>query len=71
MKETIHSVTGAFAIEPACFYLGYKMRGKTIGKIIIEDVYDAGDPYSFYVGYYEDGSRAFQMRVQAANVTFK
>lgn len=70
-EKDIQSVSEAFSIQPAMWYVGntYKTQ-KPLARIVRESVYDTGDPYDFYVGYDTEGNRVFQIRVQAATVQF-
>lgn len=75
--EEIYSVSEAFSMQPKTWYVGQSMpysinptHRPVISKIKIEDIYDTGDPFSFYVGYSSDGYKLFQIRVQCATVEF-
>ena len=69
--QTIYSVSEASAIQPRMWTVGneYHTENK-LEKIIIEPVYDTGDPYDFYVGYDTENKRVFQIPVKCAIVQF-
>ena len=69
--ENIYAVTEAFSIQPRTWFVGSIYQNfKAIDRIVVEAVYDTGDPYDFYVGYDKDDKRVFQIRVQCATVDF-
>lgn len=75
--EEIYSISEAFSMQPKTWYVGQSMyysinptHRPVISKIKIDDIYDTGDPFSFYVGYSGDGHKLFQIRVQCATVEF-
>lgn len=71
-KGIIHSIGEAFSMQPAIMYVGQTVHpGIVVDRIVEEDVHIQGDPFTYYVGYDEDGNRLFEFRKGTVNVTYK
>lgn len=70
MEDKIQSVSEAFSMQPSFWRVGQTVNGKKITSIKEEDIFDTGDPFSCYVGYYENGCKAFHIRKQCATVVY-
>jgi hypothetical protein len=73
MDKTIRSITEAFSIQPASFYVGmlWSNKGNTVAKIVEESVYINGDPFDYYVGYDTNGNKLFESKKGTVNVTYE
>lgn len=70
MEEKIQSVSEAFSMQPVAWYVGQTIGKRKIGKIIEGQIFDTGDSFDVYIGYYEDLGKAFHIRKQCATVTY-
>jgi len=70
MTERIQSVSEAFSMQPVPWWVGQVIGKRKISLITEGQIMDTGDPFDVYIGFYEDGGKAFHIRKQCATVTY-
>ncbi len=77
MSEIIYSISEAFSMQPASFYLGMPIYPdqRKVAVIAKEKINFpvAGDPfeYWYYVGRDDEGNKLFEYRAETVNVIYK
>lgn len=71
-KGVISNICEAFSMQPATMYVGMDYRlGIKLDRIVEEDIYIEGDPFSYYVGYDNEGHKLFEFKKGTVNVCYE